>query len=47
MKERSDIEDVVTKGRSIKALKQLDEAKALQNEGDPEMAEMASAEISI
>ncbi len=47
MKERSDIEDVVTKGREYKeALKQLDEAKALQNEGDPEMAEMASAEIS-
>lgn len=46
MKERAEIEDIVTKGKEYKdALKQLEEAKALQGGSDREMAELADAEI--
>ena len=46
MKEKSDIEEVVQKGREYKtALQQLDEAKELQSGPDHEMAELAEAEI--
>ena len=46
MKERSDIEEVVQKGREYKsALQQLDEAKELAGGQDHEMAELAQMEI--
>ncbi len=46
MKERSDIEEIVEKGREYKsALQQLEEAKALSGGSDHEMAELAEMEI--
>ena len=46
MKERSDIEEVVQKGREYKTeLSQLEDAKALQGGPDKEMAELADMEI--
>ena len=46
MKERSDIEEIVEKGREYKsALQQLDEAKELSGGQDHEMAELAQMEI--
>lgn len=46
MKERSDIEEIVEKGREYKsALAQLEDAKALQNGSDKEMSELADLEI--
>ncbi|MHC1771842.1 MAG: peptide chain release factor 1 [Flexilinea sp.] len=44
MKERSDIEDIVEKGRKYKqTLKQIDDARELEK--DPEMADLAAAEL--
>ena len=46
MKERSDIEEVVQKGREYKtALQQLDEAKELAGGPDREMSDLAQMEI--
>ena len=46
MKERSDIEEIVRKGREYKtALQQLDEAKELAGGPDHEMADLAQMEI--
>ncbi len=46
MKERSDIEEIVEKGREYKsALQQMEEAKALAGGSDREMAELAGMEI--
>ena len=44
MKERSDIEDIVEKGRKYKqTLKQIDDSRELEK--DPEMADLAAAEL--
>ncbi len=46
-KERADIEAIVSKGREYRqALEGLEEARALQDSGDAEMAELAQAEIA-
>ena len=46
MKERSDIEEIVEKGREYKsALQQLEDAKELTGGQDQEMAELAQMEI--